>query len=169
MIFSCKNSKNKEEQSVSYKYELEVAADKDLKYPLGDDIEFMFGVLFPYIDKSGREYLTFRSLINNSILFYDLPTGKYLFDIKLEKEGPNGVGRCTGYHIEDLDNIYITSYEKSGLTKIDTSGVIKQFIAYGKTNRGYELKPTFIPESYQYKTLVILVVHLENIESLSAL
>ncbi|MDR0698528.1 MAG: DUF4221 domain-containing protein [Tannerella sp.] len=76
LLFSCKNSKNKGEQSVSYKYELEIAADKDLKYPLGDDIEFAFSVLFPYIDKSGKEYLTFRSLENNSILFYNLTTGK---------------------------------------------------------------------------------------------
>jgi hypothetical protein len=154
MIFSCKNSKNRAGQSVSYKYELEVAADKDLKYPLGDDIEFAFSVLFPYIDKSGKEYLTFRSRINNSILFYDLPTGKYLFDVKLEKEGPNGIGRCTGYFIENLDNIYITSYEKFGLVKVDTTATIKQFIAYGKTNNGYNVVPSYTSISYHYQPIV---------------
>jgi hypothetical protein len=96
------------------------------------------------------------SSANNSILFYDLPTGAYLFEVKLEKEGPKGgTGRLTGYHIEDFDNIYLTSYDKSGLTKVDTSGTIKQFIKYGKTNNGYEIIPTFIPASYHYNRLVI--------------
>jgi hypothetical protein len=148
MIFSCKNSKSRREQSVSCKYELEAAADKALKYPSGNDIEFLFGVLFPYIDKSGREYLTFGSRINNSILFYDLPTGKYLFDVKPEREGPDGIGRCTGYYIEDLDNIYITSYEKFGLVKTDTTATVKRFIAYGKTNSGYNVVPGYTSKSY---------------------
>jgi hypothetical protein len=154
IIISCNHSKNNEGQSANYKYELETAADKDLKYPIGNDIKFLFGVLFPYIDKSGKEYLTFRSLINNSILFYDLLTGKYLFDVKLDKEGPNGIGRCTGYYIEDLDNIYITSYEKFGLVKVDTTATIKQFIAYGKTDNGYNVVPSYTSKSYPYQPIV---------------
>jgi hypothetical protein len=153
--FSCKNSKNSGEQTVSYKYELEAAADKELKYPLGNDIEFMFGVLFPYIDKSGKEYLTFRSRINNSILFYDLPTGKYLFDMKLELEGPNAAGRCDGYYIEDLDNIYLTPVDKFGLVKVDTAARVKQFIKYGKTNNGYEVLPIYRSRSFNYNPMVI--------------
>jgi hypothetical protein len=153
-VFSCKDSKNNGKQSVSYKYELEAESNKDLKYPINDDTEFNFGVLFPYIDKSGREYLTFRSFANNSILFYDLPTGKHLFDVTLDKEGPNGVGRYTGYYIEDLDNIYITSYEKFGLVKVDTTATVKQFIKYEKTNSGYNVVPSYRPNSYHYTPIV---------------
>jgi hypothetical protein len=149
-VLSCKDL-----STGNYRYELDAAPDKNLKYPINDDTQFMFGVLFPYIDKSGREYLTFRSRMNNSILFYDLLTGTYLFDVKLEKEGPNSAGRITGYHIEDFDNIYTTSYDKPGLTKVDTSATVKQFIKYEKTNNGYNVVPSYASESYHYKPIVL--------------
>jgi hypothetical protein len=125
-----------------------------LKFAINDDTKFRFPALFPYADISGKEYLTFLSHMNNSILFYDLPTGEYLFDVKLEREGPDGVGMMFGYHIEDFDNIYITSVY-SGITKIDTSGAKKQFIEYGKTNNGYNIVPSFRASSYIYAPAVI--------------
>jgi hypothetical protein len=152
VIISCKKLGNKEMQ---HHYKLETVAGKDLKFPINNDTKFVFTSLFTYEDKTGNEYLTFSSSENNSILFYNLPTGEYLFDVKLDKEGPNGVGRITGYHIEDLNNIYITSFEKQGLVKVDTGGIVKQFIKYGKTNNGYHVVPSFRSQSYHYTPVVI--------------
>ena len=156
MCWSCSNQGNKG-QSASKKYELETEAANDLKIPIDENTKFVFSALFPYSDKSGKEYLTFKS--DNSILFYDFKTSEHLFDVKLDLEGPNGVGIISGYHIEDLNNIYITSYytsfQKFGFVKVDTSGTIKQFIEYGKTNNGHNVDPSFKSSSYQYTPIII--------------
>ncbi|MDR2913988.1 MAG: DUF4221 domain-containing protein [Tannerella sp.] len=150
--FSCKR-KNTDNQTVNYKYELAVEAGQDIKFAINDNIKFNFPSLFPYIDKNGKEYLTL-SCLNNSILFYDLLTGEYLFETKLEAEGPNGVGMMSGFYIEDFNNIYITSYYL-GITKVDTSGVKKQFIEYRETNTGYNIVPNFTSSSFIYIPIVI--------------
>ncbi|MDR2916490.1 MAG: DUF4221 domain-containing protein [Tannerella sp.] len=152
ICLSCSNSKSK--QSGSNKYELKEVVGKDLSFRINDDTKFIFSSLFPYTDKSGKEYLTFLSHMKNLILFYDLQTGKYIFDVKLETEGPDGVGIAQGYHIEDLDNIYIAS-TLPGLTKVDTSGNKKQFIEYGQTNNGHYVVPNFTSSSYIYAPAII--------------
>jgi hypothetical protein len=53
-----------------------------------------------------------------------------------------------------LDNIYITSYEKFGLVKVDTTATVKQFIAYGKTNNGYNVVPSYKSNSFHYQPVV---------------
>ena len=154
LFLSCKNSGKKEKAS-SYNYDLEISTSNDLKMPINEDTEFRFSALFPYYDKSGKEYLTFSSFKNNSILFYDFNTSEYLFDVKLDLEGPNGVGKMNGYHIEDLNNIYITSYQKLGLVKVDTTGTLKQFIEYGKTNNDHNVVPSYTSTSFDYKPIII--------------
>ena len=151
--WSC-NNQSKNSPSNSYKYELETDLGKDLKFPINDDTNFSFPSLFPYTDETGKEYLTFMSHMNNEILFYDLQTGEYLFNTKLEKEGPDGVGITFGYHIEDLNNIYITSH-LLGLSKVDKSGTKKQFIEYGETDNGHRVVPNFTSSSYIYAPAVI--------------
>ena len=153
LFLSCKNSGKKEKAS-NYNYDLEINTSNDLKIPINEDTEYRFPSLFPYMDKSGKEYLTFMSHMNNAILFYDLLTGEYLFKVEFEKEGPDGVGIMHGYHIEDFNNIYITSH-LMGLSKADTSGTKKQFIEYGETNNGHRVVPNFTSSSYIYAPAVI--------------
>ena len=153
IFFSCKRTNNNV-NSISYNYNLELLANHDLHYKIDDNTKFKFPSLFPYKDKTGKEYLTFMSHMNNEILFYNLLTGEYLSKVKLEKEGPDGVGIMQGYHIEDLNNIYITS-NLLGLIKVDTSGTKKQFIEYGETNNGHRVVPNFFSSSYIYSPAVI--------------
>ena len=115
----------------------------------------MFPALFLFTDKGGNEFLTFLNM-NNQLLFYDLKSGDFLFKIQLENEGANGIPQVTGYHIEDFNNIYITSYGKHGLAKIDTSGTLRQTIVYKKTEEGYDLSLTFKSQSFYYTPLFII-------------
>lgn len=149
----CSN-KNKGNQSANDRFELEVIANKELKIPISDNTKFRFPSLFPYIDTSGKEYLTFSDFGSNTIFFHDLQTGAFLFDVVLDTDGPHGVGKLQGYHIEDLNNIYISS-TLFGLSKVDTSGQKKQFIEYKKTNKGHNIVPNFTSSSYIYTPAII--------------
>ena len=152
VTLSCKKS-NKIGGSTNDKYKLELS-NNDLHFDIDDNTKYRFPSLFPYTDRTGKEYLTLMSHMNNEILFYDLLSGEYLFKVGLEKEGPDGVGIMMGYHIENLDNIYITS-NLMGLSKIDTSGTKKQFIEYGETNNGHYIVPNFTSSSYIYAPAVV--------------
>ena len=77
-IFSCVNP-NKKDKDSSYYYDLEISTNNDLKILINENTAFSFSALFPYSDKSGKEYLTFSSSTNNSILFYDLDSYEFLF------------------------------------------------------------------------------------------
>jgi len=153
ILFSCRE---KNSNYPSYHYNLIELPDKSLQFPIDENTEFVFSVLFPYTDKSGKEYLTFRSRRNNSILFYELRTGNFLFDVKLQKEGPNGVGNMNGYYVEDFNNIYIFSYEKNGIIKVDTDSTIKQYIPYRNTTNGYSVVQSFTPSSLVYNPMFLI-------------
>lgn len=148
LIFSCnKNSSHIAE----YDYELKEAKHR-LSYNLESSTRYEFTNLFPYIEKD-KEYLTFAS--DNEILFYDLQNGDLLFKTEIEPEGPNGVNGFYGYHIEDMNHIYLTSCLQPFITQIDTSGSIKKKIKYGKTKSDYNVTPTFESTSFFNTPLVI--------------
>ena len=158
LFFSC--SKNKsiqdgvEHNTLSYGYDL-VKKDKILAYELDDNTKYQFTALFLYKDRLGNEYLTFKNS-KEEIYFYDLNNEKFLFKTKIEREGPNSILGPSGYHIEDLNNIYITSVALPTIFKIDTTGTIVQKIQYETTSQGYHVTPTFKSASFFYTPLVII-------------
>jgi hypothetical protein len=138
-----------------YDHEL-VKTGKILSYELDDNTKYLFYALFPYTDSNGKSYLTFKNSFDE-ILFYELESGKFLFKIEIEKEGPNGILNVTGYYVEDFNNIYVTSIALTRLTKIDTGGAVLQKIEYAKTaNTGYQVIPNYGSISTIYTPLVII-------------
>ena len=156
VLLSCNQSRFSQyeliQNTTSYDYEL-VGNGKTLSYEIDDETSYYFSILFPYTDRSGNEYLTF--LNNFQLLFYDLNKEDFLFKIKLEREGPNGIPGSGGYFIEDFNNIYITCSMTPFLYKIDTTGTLIQKIRYGKTDSGYEIIP-HRSWSFQYTPLVFI-------------
>jgi hypothetical protein len=157
ILFACNSNKTSENSLVqnktSYNYEL-VSNGKTLSYTVDNDTKYSFSALFPYTDKSGKEYLTFLNSLFQ-LLFYDLNSGDFLYKIQLERQGPNAIPGPGGYYIEDLNNIYITCDMTPFLYKIDSTGTVIQKIQYGVTNLGYVI----IPQrswSFNYTPLVFI-------------
>ena len=69
------------QNATSYNYEL-VGTEKILSYVLDNETKYSFSALFPYTDKSGREYLTFLNSAFFQVLFYDLNSEDFLFKIQ---------------------------------------------------------------------------------------
>lgn len=123
---------------------------------LGENVSYIFTVLFPYYDENGDEYITFLNNRTTQIFFYDVKNGKHRFTLELNKEGPNSVSQMTGYHIQDLNNIYITSYGFNGIIKTDTSGIVLQGIRYNRTEEGDVIHSNFQSRSFFYTPLTII-------------
>ena len=93
--------------------------NEKLSFPIDSDTKNNFNTYSIYQDKDGKEYFTFQNYENNTIHFYDLKQQKPAFRITPPQEGSNGVGRTFGYYIRNLDSIYIFSYYKNALYRIN--------------------------------------------------
>jgi len=155
-LVCCKNRTDQDvliQNTTSYNYELK-SNGKILSYEVDDNTKYNFSALFTYTDNSRQEYLTFKNTLQE-ILFYDLNNEDFLFKIKLEREGPNGIPGPSGFYIEDFDNIYVTCAMTPFLYKIDTTGAIIQKIRYGQTESGHTVIP-FRSWSFDYTPLVFI-------------
>lgn len=81
----------------------------------------------------------------HSIQVYDIENKKRIKNIKLEREGPNGVLDLMGIHVQNLDSIFLFNQIKSQITLIDTSGQILRTIQYKSPDR---YSPAFIHNTY---------------------
>lgn len=147
LCFSCKE-KPADQASGSYEYRL--CPTKVIKsFPLDDETRYNPFYLYTFED-GGKEYLSFLNYRTNQLLFYDLNTCKFLFKVELDIEGPHGIGIASGYYIQDFTNMYISTYNYSGLIKVDTAGLITQKIPYHKTQEGYNVLPSYTPSSHPF-------------------
>lgn len=113
--------------------------DEKLSFPLDSDTKTSIYALFPYTDKTGKEYLTFQNERKNEILVYDMDSKTLLHKIKPEEEGSNGVGRFFGYYIFNFDSIYLTARRRANITCIDLACNVKERIKYETTSNNLPL------------------------------
>ena len=126
-----------------------------LQFPLDSRTTNSLLYMNPYKDKNGIEYLTFQNETKNEILFYDINTQKLKFKIEPEIAGDNGVGLFLGYHILNLDSIYLTNYDFQEISLIDQSAKVKDKIEYEYAEDGTPLSLfCFITHTYQPATII---------------
>ena len=126
-----------------------------LQFPLDSRTTNSLLYMNSYKDKNGIEYLTFQNETKNEILFYDINTQKLKFKIEPEIAGDNGVGLFLGYHILNLDSIYLTNYDFQEISLIDQSAKVKDKIEYEYAEDGTPLSLfCFITHTYQPATII---------------
>lgn len=148
LCLSCESGKVK-----SYRL---VLSDQSLSFPLDANTKNQILYLMPYTDKEGKEYLTFQNQVENEILFYDMNTCRLEFKITPEIEGGNGVGRFLGYHIQNMDSIYVTNYfGAQEISLINKNAMLKDKINYEKADDGTPLSFfCFVTHSYKPATVI---------------
>ncbi|MBR5540739.1 MAG: DUF4221 family protein [Bacteroides sp.] len=96
----------------------------------------------------GKDYMAYKNELEQEILFYELASGNIINRIVFPKEGKNSIaGGFWGFHVVDLDNIYIPSLYQNIIYVSDSIGYIKKTISFEKTDLGKKLIP-FIPGMY---------------------
>jgi hypothetical protein len=146
-FFSCNSKSEKEYFYLKPMEEISFILDKNTKSNIL--------ALFPYTDKSRKEYLTFQNQGQNEILFYDMNTHSLEFKLKPSYEGNNGVASFLGYYIHNLDSIYLTIVGLEELALINSDAVVNDKISYEKTWDDINLY-SFYSASFQYRPIVII-------------
>ena len=87
-------------------------------------------------DSLGEKQLTFLNNYNNSIYFYEYKNMEYVKKITFDEKGPNGVPMPMGYHIKNIDSIYVFS----GFLKISLTNSKGEVLNNISTNGGHDVK-----------------------------
>lgn len=127
LLLSCDSKKNLG-NSVTLK-----KADSDMSFALDDYTKTFIKALFLYEDKDGKEYLTFQNPDQNHILFYNTENCQLEFKVIPEAAGGDGVGFFFGYHIHNLDSIFLTSGDVEEISMINKNAEVITKIQYDKT------------------------------------
>lgn len=118
-------------------------SDKNLVFALDTKTYPYMSCVLPYIDTNGKEYLTLQCIDANTIHFYDMNSGKHEFEIKTDQEGPNGVGRFSGYYIHNLDSIYLSTIYGDVLIRINRKGEVLERIPIKQSQEGIPVKTVY--------------------------
>jgi hypothetical protein len=82
---------------------------------------------------------------NNEIQMYNLESGSILKSLVFDLEGDQGVGQLFGFHVHNLDSIFLFSQIDPVLILTDTSGIVKNRIRYKQPDL---YSPAFVHNSY---------------------
>lgn len=99
--------------------------------------------IFPYIDPSGKEYVTFQNGETNEILFYSMEDQSLCFKVVPEISGNNGVGMLLGYHIHNLDSIFLSVLGLPEIPIINKNAEVIDKIVCDMTVDSVDIRPAY--------------------------
>lgn len=105
-----------------------------------------------YEDTSGLLNLTFLNSFDKSIYFYDYASGGYLNKIDLKKEDSIMFVKPKGYHIKNLDSIYVYDMQFIHMVMTNDKSLILDIISYkGEPDSAnwYKSYPQYLPRTVQ--------------------
>jgi hypothetical protein len=85
-----------------------VFSNNKIEIPIDDSTNYISNCLFPHI-ADGKRYLAYLNQMNNEIHFYDIDSRSLSKKIKLNRDGPDGVGLIYGFDVINFDSIYVVS------------------------------------------------------------
>ena len=95
----------------------------ELNFPL-DSATSTDTEMVQYFENNRQRLYAQLNGFNNSIYLYEFPSAKLLKIIRCHKEGDQGVGIVTGFHIVGIDSIYVYSYGTQKLSLINSNGEV---------------------------------------------
>ena len=133
ILFSCqseqKHSKNQAENSRLFKKKIQLLESCEISLPLDTLIGFENSSICAF-KHAGRNYVSILNIINPSIYIYDYGDKRLVHKIKLQNEGPDGIGKINSnisHFMNQLDTIYILNSWTKNLYVLNGSGrVIKK-------------------------------------------
>lgn len=109
--------------------------------------------------KTEREYLCILNKPTNGINIYPLDNNDQVTKIKLEKEGPFGLGSISGFYVVNFDSIYVMNPGTLRLYHTNSKGaILKQFsLRSPNINVGYILPNTDDSMEIRFKEDTIFI------------
>lgn len=145
-------------QSQSFR-KIELISKRLIEIPLDDQTspDWFF---VQTIDLIGEEYLVFHDHIRSDpkfIYFSHITDSQKSFKTPLYLDGPNGIGHLDGFHIRNLDSIFVLNRYKYELNLVDSSGKVKDRFRLRKDNsNGPATHSTALPFIWSFAPVIDL-------------
>ncbi|MDR7128614.1 hypothetical protein J2X69_000946 [Algoriphagus sp. 4150] len=111
------------------------------------------------INLKGEEYLAYHDMIRAKkrfIHFAHIADPEKSFKVQLALEGPEGIGALDGFHIRNLDSIFVLNQYKYELNLVDTSGRIKSRYRLRSDDSNRPSQETALPTLWTYAPIIDL-------------
>ncbi len=113
-----------------------------LKLPIDNNTTLDCMAMFYFKDrKTGKEYLTYLNSYKNEIQFYDLKLQRLENKVTCALEGPDGVGKVSGFRAISMDSIFLTLGHS--IVLINSKGQIINKFSFKEIKKGYLPVPYF--------------------------
>ncbi len=128
-LLSCESTAEKEvsENNSSKQYTLTKTATKHI--PLDAQTPAKSHVLNIF-EEDGKEYLGYLNSNLNRIQIYDFETGDLQQSTKIAKDGPEGIGRISGFKIVSKDSIFVLPTLVTKLYLVNSEGSIVKMVDF---------------------------------------
>jgi hypothetical protein len=94
------------------------------------------------------DYLVFQSFFTNSIQFYRLDNGQMDFEIPIAEEGPEKVGRISGFYILAPDSVFVIGSHAYSIVLTDRQGQAMRRYSLAETRSGEPIGTTLAQNSF---------------------
>lgn len=136
VLYSCSSKGSNKEKIVK---DIALDTSKDLTFVLDDSTVQNFEYL-QFFQRNDSNILAFTNGYDNSILFYDYSSRKYLNRIHFDKEGSNGIGVVYSFCYLNNDSIYLYNMMTQTLFLANSVGKVKEKYKLG-------IHPNLTPDS----------------------
>lgn len=82
------------------------------------------GKNFQYFEENDRKILCYLNQNTNTLIFYDYEKELIDSNLKIDREGPNGVGDISAFLLHNTDSIFVYSYKRGRLYLVNNFGEI---------------------------------------------
>lgn len=121
-LYGCSSTSSNREGNVD---DIPLIATSDLTFTLDDSTAQSLEYL-QFFQRNDSNLLAFTNEYDNSIVFYDYSSRKYLNRIHFEKEGNNGIGTIFAFCYLNNDSIYLYNMLMQTLFLANSKGVVKE-------------------------------------------
>lgn len=104
---------------------IDLLVTDDLIFALDDSTVQSFEYM-QFFQRNDSSILAFTNEYDNSIVFYDYSTKKYINRIHFDKEGNNGVGTVLSFYYLNSDSIYLYNVLMGTLFLTNSRGMVKE-------------------------------------------
>lgn len=100
-----------------------------------------------FTDSTGTLCFTLLNTYTNSIYFYNYNTLEFIKKITFNKKGPDGIQSIKGYHIKNMDSIYVYNMPFTEIVLTNSDGKIRNKISL-RGERNSKDWSTYYPQYY---------------------
>jgi hypothetical protein len=138
--------------------ELQMISKGVIEFPI-DEKSSSAWFMVEVVEVNNQEFFVYHDNLRNdprNLHFVNISDSSKSFKVSLEIDGPNGIGHLDGFHVRNLDSIFILNRYSYELNLVDTSGKVKDQFRLRSDNSNLPAMESALPFVWTYAPIIDL-------------